>query len=557
MPQHQYLGQTAQVAEFLDNVLKASADGGGTALLDSVKNESGKNLPASLAQAVDGLSDDSVTKILDSVSYGAKLFLERHGHDVTADVVEAALQQGLAATYPLKQMGANGGAALILDAAGNSNHSSSEAYQANRIITAVVSAMSEAIPFAGYLPVDIKSNTAKLAVLTHVADSTWGDYAKGSLMDGTSVGGAYAMSVRAVMLKPAGASTTLATTSKFTAENRADLPGYCDPSKTGVPVLKGRTVIYVNGMPVAYEPASSSGTLSGRITLKGVPYSLGAQIASSNGALTSVTCSPAPTDDMEITAEAVVDYEAAPGLTPRIIVQAETWDMHATAMRIMGGSTIDSSSQMANELGLDARSEILMHARVQAEAERHYAALRYVKSLGRNQFSELNFDFAAQKGAKDLSMMWRDVAPHFWAQDQVMAEATMDHGVTHYYVSSALASMMQSASGDVFQSSGISGRTGIYRLGRLFGKYEIYYSPKMVDQAADGSWCDMIGVGRSSQTARCPIILGDAFAPTFLEIARGADLSTNDALYARNFTAVNPHAASAMGCCRIRVTGLK
>lgn len=556
MPQHQYLGQTAQVAEFLDNVMAAQNNGGSTAILDSVKNEAGVNLPKHLAQAVDGMSDDSVTKVLDNVQRGALEYRARHGVDVTADVVEAALQQGLAATLPLKQVG-NGGATLILDAVGNSNHSSNEAYQANRIIVAVVSAMSEAIPFAGYLPVDIKSNTAKLAVLTHVADSTWGDYAKGQLMDGTSVGGSYAMSVRTVMLKQAGAGNTLATSSKFTAESLANLKGYCDPTKTGVPVLRGRTLIYVNGVPVASEPASSSGTLSGRIELGGVAYSLGAQINPSTGALSSVSCTPAPTDDMEITAEAVVDYEAAPGLTPRIIVQAETWDMHATAMRIMGGSTIDASSQMAGELGLDSRSEILMHARVHTESERHYAALRYVKALGRNQSTELNFDFAAQKGAKDLSMMWRDVAPHFWSADQAMAESTMDHGVTHYYVGPALASMLQSAPGDVFQSSGISGRTSIYRLGRLFGKYEVYYSPKMIDQAADGSWGDMIGVGRSSQTARCPIILGDAFAPTFLEIARTGDLSTNDALYARNFTAVNPHAPSARGCNRIRVTGLK
>jgi hypothetical protein len=229
----------------------------------------------------------------------------------------------------------------------------------------------------------------------------------------------------------------------------------------------------------------------------------------------------------------------------------------ATAARILTGATIDFSTQLANELGLDSRSESLMSVRTQVEAERHYAALRYIANLGRNLQREFNFDVATQKGAKSLDMMWRDAAPIFSVIDQEMAEATMDHGVTHYYVGKNLAALMQSAPADVFQTSGISGRPGIYRVGRLWGKYEIYYSPKVVEEAADGSWSEMVGVGRSSQPSRCPIILGDAVAPTFINIATTGDFSQNDGLYARSFTAVNPHVPSALGCARLKLTGLK
>lgn len=551
MPQHQYLGQTADVAAYLDSVSNATPGDAGTSLLDSVKNQSGFALPKHLASSIEHLPDDQASRVLDSVRIGCAEFKSRHGVDVSADVVEAAIQQGYAATKPLK----SNGNSIVLDSAANSNHSDNGALQANRTITAIVSAISEAIPFAGYLPVDIKSNKAQLAILNHVADSTWGDYAKGSLMDGVSCGGSYAMSVRTVMLKAAGG--TLATSSKFTAENLVSLPGFCDPTKTGVPVLKGRSMLYANGIPVAFEPASSPGTMTGQITLAGVTYTLAAQINSTTAVLSSVTCNPAPTADMVITAEAVVDYEAAPGLAPRVIVEVKTYEMLATAMRIMTGSTIDFSTQLANELGLDARSESLMAVRTQVEAERHYNALRYVAALGRNLSREFNFDVATQKGAKSLDMMWRDAAPIFSVIDQEMAEATMDHGVTHYYVGKNLAALLQSAPGDVFQTSGISGRAGIYRVGRLWGKYEIYYSPKVVEEAADGSWSEMIGVGRSSQPARCPIILGDAVAPTFMPIAMTGDFSQNDGLYARNFTSVNPHVPSALGCARLKLTGLK
>ena len=64
---------------------------------------------------------------------------------------------------------------------------------------------------------------------------------------------------------------------------------------------------------------------------------------------------------------------------------------------------------------------------------------------------------------------------------------------------------------------------------------------------------DIIAIGRSSQVARCPIVLGDAVAPTFLPLARQSDLVDQSAMYARDFTVVNPHQPSALGCAIITV----
>ncbi|MOA09144.1 hypothetical protein D3C78_1289540 [compost metagenome] len=63
-------------------------------------------------------------------------------------------------------------------------------------------------------------------------------------------------------------------------------------------------------------------------------------------------------------------------------------------------------------------------------------------------------------------------------------------------------------------------------------------------------------VGRATDVTRNPFVLGDAVAPTVIPLAVNADLKTGAGFYARNFTAVNPHQASAMGCALINVTNL-
>jgi hypothetical protein len=108
----------------------------------------------------------------------------------------------------------------------------------------------------------------------------------------------------------------------------------------------------------------------------------------------------------------------------------------------------------------------------------------------------------------------------------------------------------------MFAPSGVAKRPSIYRVGRLFGKYETYYSPKVASQGADLKTANILAVGRSAQVARCPIILGDAVSPTFLPLNRQSDLKDSAAMYARDFTVVNPHEASSLGCARIGFTNL-
>lgn len=545
--------RTNEVAGFLDAV---SAAGGNTeGLLDSINNDATVQAPEALKEVLGRVSGADEKRVLDAVQLGIKHFTAEHGTEPTADVVEAALQQGVAA-YDL--WGPDG--KMKLDAVANSassSHSEAASLQPNRAVVAILSAIAEAIPFASYLPVDIASNQAKLAVLSHVAGSAFGDYGVGGIMDGVAAGGVYASSSRFVRFDHTGDAPY---TSKFTQTNKAIDAGFCDPAGQGVPVLRGRTIVYVNGRVAAtdFGQSQSSGAttqLAGSIKIGGTDTGISGTVNPSTGAI-SVTATPDFPAGTDVTAQAFIDYEVAPALIPSVLVRADTFDLYANPWRVMTSITIDSSTQLRNELGLDGSSEALMAIRTQMAQERHYQALRMAAALGKNNAHEFNFDYTRRSEQMTRAQIWQDLQANLGVVDQDVAEKTMDHAITHYYVGSWLANIMLSLGSDMFEPSGVQTRPGVFRVGRLFKKYEIYFSPKVATQSADLKTAKMIGVGRSSQVARCPIVLGDAVAPTFLDLNMQSDLKRNAAMYARDITAVNPHEPSALGCAEITLTGL-
>lgn len=547
--------RTSEVAEFLDNVSAAKANGGTTeTILDGIHNEAGFSVPAAVQDVLGKVSGKDESRVLDSITIGVDRFTREHGHAPTADLVEAALSQGLAAYDMIGEDGRS-----MLDAISNTASSSRAdpmSLQPNRAVVAILSAIAEAIPFASYLPVDIGSNQSKLAIVSHVAGSLYGDYAVGGLMDGTSAGNVYASSSRMCRVVITGAQPYAA---KFTQTNVTADPGYCDIAGTGVPVLRGRTVLYVNGRVAAQDTPSGSGAtspLSGSIRVGSVDYAISGTVTIATGAVAITSVTPDFLDAFEVVAQGFVDYEASPGLIPSVLVRADTYDIYANPWRVMTSLSIDAAGQLRNELGLDGASEALMAIRTQMAMERHYQALRMAASLAKNNVNGFDFQWSTRSAQMNRAQIWQDLQAKFALVDQKMAEATMDHGITHVYVGAFMAGILQSLPSDMFVSSGIVARPSIYRLGRLFGKYEMYYSPKVATEATDQTWSKMIAIGRSSQVARCPIVLGDAISPTFLDLNMQTDLKRNAAMYARDFTVVNPHDPSALGCAEITLTGL-
>lgn len=481
-----------------------------------------------------GLSDMPEQELVKALFDGANAYEREHGMRPTGDVLLAALDQGRS----------------IYDSATNSHHDQIS-LTPNAPVVAILGALAEACPFAGYLPADRGSNEARLIIVSHQAGSSWGGYTQGDLMDGIKQGSSYLGSARTMDL--AAPNNTLAYNYAFLAQATAG---------AALNLLRGRAIIYVNGMIAAQEvengPSSAASVpVVGGITLSGVSYALTGTVQPNLG-IVSVTPTPAFPNGTVVTCEAFVDYEQDASVTPRMAVNATVYKLFASPFRGIYQVTPESRSQFANEVGVDAGAEAMMAVRGQFAMERHYNALAKVKMIGKfNNNWTYDFQYATQILQKTRAQIWQDFAAVIGMASQKMAEDTADHGITHLYVGKAVAAQFRSMDATLFAPSGITDRPGIFRLGRLFGMYEVYYSPNIINEAADGSTSEILCVGRSTQTARCPIIMGDAQAPMFEPLGTTEALKSGYGFTSRCFNSVNPHQMSSKGAALITVINLK
>jgi len=542
--------ETAEVAKFIDS-LKDNAVKAGTfdsaAAADFMATATNQNssvtVPATLQAVLDEVKGDDASLVTRAILDGVSAYESQHGTAAPADVIEQALHLAYATTDGARRR-------YQLDSA-NSNASDAMGLQPNRAVVAILSAMGDAIPFAHYLPADIGSNEAVLAIMSHNAGTTFGRYAEGGLMDGSLSGDAYVSSSRINKSMPV--VTTGAVTGALTSIQ--DTEETCAGGVT-VKLLRGRSLVYVNGVIAAKEveaTGSGNSTVSGSITIAGTSYSIGGTINTDTGVY-ALTTTPAMPITIPVVVEGFIDYERAPELTPSIITAVNTYKLHAKPWRVTTHQTIDSRTQMANELGLDPYSESVIAIQAQFANERHYEVLAKARRLAANNQSDFDFAWATRSAQMNRSQIWQDFASVLGAASQQMAIDTMNHGITHLYVGKKLASQLMALPREVFEPSGVAERPNIFRIGRLFGRFEVYYTPKGVTETSTSG--QVLCIGRATDVTRNPFILGDAVPPTVIPLAVGSDLRQGAGFYARNFTAVNPNGPSSLGCALINVINL-
>lgn len=548
MPARQYNKQSTIDANNFVSALKDNSQTNGTfdsaaakTFINGALSQNDVKVPETLQAVLDSASDKEADGILRAVLDGANAYQAAHGQEIPADVLEQAFHSAYSTT-PEAQKAA-------LDSVGNSLQSA-QSYQSNRAIVAILTTTTEAIPFVHYLPADIKSNQAKLAILEHVTGSAAGSYAEGGLLDGAHSGDRFISSARDHVLKHGVAG---ALSGKITAIQKT--PDTCDPAGTVAKLVRGATIIYVNGLKAAQEVSSKSvnSPIAGSVVIADVTHAISGSVNTDTGEIT-LAVTPALPTTVEVLAEAFIDYERQEDLTPTIITGVETFDLFANSWRALTHQSIDSRTQMSNELGLDSYSEGVIAIQAQFANERHYDVLRKARRVAVCNRETFNFNWTGAGDFKVRSDIWRDFSSVLGAVSQKMALLTMNHGVTHLYVGEKVAAQMQGLPADIWQASGITARPGIYRVGRLFGKYDVYYTPRGVNEEAEGA--EILCVGQASDVTRNAFILGDAVAPTVIPLATNSDLKTGAGYYARNFTAVNPHKHSAQGAALITVTNL-
>ncbi|PRF93139.1 hypothetical protein [Burkholderia multivorans] len=548
--------ETAEVAQFVDS-LKDNATKGGTFdsaaaadfLATATSQNTGVKVPDTLQTVLDeAKGDDAAALVTRAVLDGVSVYEAQHGTPAPADVIELALHSAYATTEAARRK-------FSLDSATSAHHDQIS-LQPNRAVVAILAALGEAIPFAHYLPADIGSNEARLAIMTHQAGNTFGSYAQGALLDGVDSGDAYISSSRVHTSMPAAAGETTpgAVAGKITAiQATADT---CDQNAAALKLLRGRSIVYVDGRVAAREvdsAGSGNSAVSGTIIVAGTSYAIGGTINTDTGVYALTTTPPLPAT-VPVVVEGFIDFERAPELTPTIISAVNTFSLFAKPWRVTTHQTIDSRTQMANELGLDPYSESVIAIQAQFANERHYDVLR--KGVRLAALNTATFDLGAAQAHVYSGRfgVWPELAYPLSVVSQKMAEDTMNHGVTHLYVTKRVAAQFLGLPSTLFQPSGIAPRPGIYRLGRLFGQYDVYYTPKGLNETAASA--QILAVGRATDVTRNPVVLGDAVPPTVIPLAVNADLRQGAGFYARNFTAVNPHDPSARGFALINVTNM-
>jgi hypothetical protein len=416
-----------------------------------------------------------------------------------------------------------------------------------RIQIGLLSAIAEAFPAATYLPVGLGSNQALLGIVSHQAGSHAGGYDIGALLDGVNIGDTYLSSERRVVMLQSADGTTATGDLSLTTGGPANIK-----------LLRGRTQVFVNGFPVAEEnPNVAASTvqspISGTVILLGVEHAIGGGVNLNTGAV-SLTFSPGLPVNTKVVSEGYIDFELQPEMAPKIQTQVQTYSHYAVPWRGLLGQTIDSKTQYQNELGIDLQSESLMAARNQVTVERHRGILRKAIDLAANNTEVFDFDYSSQMQQKTRAQIWQDLPAVLGISDQKMAEATMDRGITHLYVGKMIKAQWESLPRDLFEPSGLVAVPGIYRIGRLFGRFEVYYTPWELVEGANSS--QILGLGRSNSPARNTFVMGDAVPVTVLPTAFGESMKYGQAIYTRNFTDVNKHQPSASGCCLIEVINL-
>ncbi|ABO60607.1 hypothetical protein LA345_38970 (plasmid) [Burkholderia vietnamiensis] len=504
-----------------------------SAAFESIKSESGAT-PRVLDELLGKASEKDEPAIVQALFDGARDYQTEHGFAPSGDLLLSAVDQAYS----------------LYDSANNSHHDQISLVP-NAPVVAILGSMAEACPFAGYLPADRGSNEARLIIVSHQAGSNWGDYTQGDLMDGIASGGSYLGAARTLELS--APNDTAAYKFTFQAQKGAG---------AALNLLRGRSIVYVNGQIAAVEISNGPSTAAsvpivGSIVLAGTTYNLTGTVKPATGEVSITPDTPFPAGTV-VNCEAFVDFEIEPSVTPKMAVQAMVYQMFAAPYRAVFQSTPETRSQFANEVGVDPSAEAMMVVRNQYAMERHYNAINKAKMVGRfNNTAQYDFQYAEQILQKTRAQIWQDFQAVLGVVSQKMAEQTADHGVTHLYVTKAVMAQFRSMPSDLFQPSGLTDRAGIYRIGRLFGQYDVYYTPKGLNEAADGSSAEILCVGRSSQTARCPIIFGDASAPIFEPLGMATDLKQGYGFNARSFTNLNPHAMSAAGCALIQAINLK
>lgn len=517
-----------EAALLMDSVLKDVNDVS-SLQLDSVDHLADKlNSFSSEADKAAGNTVGAL-EIRQAILDGINGFEKQHGCKPGAHIVASAIEQ--AKVY-------------LDDALSESNHSEPRAMVQSQALIAIKTMLFTAVPFAYYLGGDKQTGEAPLIIISHHAANKVGMYDNGSSLNGLSGGNPYITTDRLHTLTSSDKTTY---TGKITSV-MTDFE-HCEQSAKVVPLYAGRTQILVNGLVVATTAKSNSDTemVSTAVKIGETEYSFTATVKIKTGEV-SVKFTSAVPENTAVAARGYLDVEdgAFSDVTPSVKTMAKKFTLFAKNYRSKVVVTPEAALQFNTEMGIDPAVEGTMTLRSQFAQEHLYKILNEATTIAKyHHATEFDFDWDEAGKRKSQEEIAKILISKIDMVSQEMANRNGSHGISHIYVDDRIRTILSALGADYFESSNLSARPGSYRLGRLAGMYEVYYTPKGLGKptesgAKKGGRMLLIGAN-AAQPAFNPFIFGEIGAPKITKIDSTA-LSPDGGYWitGKNFAEQNP-----------------
>lgn len=481
----------------------------------------------------------------ESIAQGVSMYEKAHGKKPSGAVLDSAIRLAINSVSKERADRATNGLA-VLDDVGSTQ--SNAPLITNRVAIILNNAISLAIPHAGYLPMQ-DGMAGKIIIVGHTAGNNVGDYVKNDSLDGFAAGKPFMSAERIVL-----AESTNQTDFTFKIKHAKD-------DADGSPVLPSHTELLINGIPCSTGSINASVNqatvrLAGSAVLEdGKEYTFTGNLTVENGN-GNLSFTPALPQGVEVHVVGLLNYEHdnLKEKRPRFLANAHSLDFRAAFMSGLYQVSQEAKVQFNTEVRLDPASEGMYAMQQQSLIERHYNYLNSMYRVAKSYKHVANLNSSKRLDVRDMNDLWSDVLFTLKDADMKMLVRTQSYGIAALYVGNKGAAHIMSLARDTFEPSGSPAAAGIFRLGRLFRKYDVYFTPNLLNETVDS--IEMLAVGSSAQTGMNPYIVGDVLSPTFKNLSLTTSLMEGAAYFAAGAARINPYQRAAKGAALISVTGL-
>lgn len=536
----------------------------GRATFDSAKvNDAlrGSDVPEIIACVMDSLPEqvtfgggrtkETAQMVMDAVASSCIQYKKEHGRPAPDWVMDSAMRQAAAiasSDYALK-LGLDKYAqhSAVMDEAGSV---SGGAMRIGQVLVAITQSYAENIPFAGSVAMGAGLE-GRLFNVGHVAGNNVGAYSQGDKLDGLAAG------------KPFMQSKRLVDATEATGEYTGTIKHHVGDA-AGCPIRSDTVAVHVNGLLVAASnPSAKRGqsvSVADNFKLPGLSTAYSVTLTCldpSTGVLKAVFTPTLPSGTAVMLA-ADVDYESSTmmGAFKRPIVEVVA-DFKSIRGHYISGrykQTQEAKQQWGTDVGLDSTSLGSLALRNQSGAERHNMATKLMYQVGRGYQTTFNLNWDARLNERSISSVMGDLTFVMSEADTAMIARTQLSSIGVIYVGQGGVPFFDSMPPEVFQSSHVTRRAGVYRLGTFLGRYEVYYSPIDELNTPNANGFQMLCIGRSNQVAANPFIVGDALGAQLLPQAINADGEQGAFFFQALGDSVNPWIDFASAAALINVT---